>query len=115
MKRNLTLGTGMAFILTFGLAFATEDMSESNSTVDDTICDQDTHQPDMDQERPTVKRMPTESDTAGSGAGGMNKDSESTYKNNDRSIAPDENTSVKCYVEGSAPGGSRDDSYSPSY
>jgi hypothetical protein len=114
MKKILAMLMGMAFIITFGLEFA-EDMSGPQGTGDKIIRDEDIQRLEMDQDRATVNQMPAESGTAGSGAGGVSKDSDSTYKDSDWGKAPVEKTPAKRGVEGSGAGGSSNDSYTPSY
>ena len=101
----------MAFIITFGPAFAAEDMSEPKGS-DKTIHDEDLQYLQLDQDRATVNQMTAVPGSEGSGAGGESKDSDTMYKDTDQYTTPIE-TPAKPGTEGS--GGSRDDSYSPGY
>ncbi|HYA86676.1 MAG TPA: hypothetical protein VEI57_06405 [Nitrospirota bacterium] len=115
MKKMLTTLIGMAVILTFGLASAAEDTSEFQGTNDKTIRNEDSQHLNMDKDHATVNQMPAESGTAGTGAGGVHKESDSAYKNSNRGMAPVENTPTKHEDAGSGAGGSSDDYYNPGY
>jgi hypothetical protein len=112
MKKLLSSLLGMAFILTFGLEYAAEDMSDTQGMDNKTITNEDIQHLNLDKDHATVNQMPAESGTSGAGAGGVNNEPDSTYKDSDQSAAPVENTPAKGH-EGSGTGGSSDDSYSP--
>jgi hypothetical protein len=113
MRKYLFSLMGMAFILTFGLEYAAEDMSDTQGMDNKTITNEDIQHLNLDKDHATVNQMPAESGTSGAGAGGVNNESDSSYKDSDQSAAPVENTPAKGTDEGSGTGGSSDDSYSP--
>ena len=115
MKKIFPFLLGVTFIITFGLEFAAEDMSEYKGTGDTTIRDEDIQNLKMDQDRSTVNQLPAVPGTAGSGAGGENKDSDTMYKDSDQTTAPIEKTPEKRENEGSGAGGWSNDPYSPGY
>jgi hypothetical protein len=81
MKKILSLLTGLAFVLSFGLAFAADNAGETSGTdnTDKMIRDDDLSHSNLDQDKGTVNQMP-EGSVEGSGAGGTSKDSESFSK-----------------------------------
>ncbi len=77
MKKILSLLMGMAFVLTFGLAFAEDNATKTNDIGDKVIRNDDLLHLKLDPDRATVNQMPAESEAEGSAAGGVSSQSES--------------------------------------
>jgi hypothetical protein len=74
MKSILSLLIGMALVLSFGLAFGADSMSNPGNTSDKMIRDDDLERYSPNPDRATVNQMPVEPGAEGSAAGGVRSD-----------------------------------------
>ena len=111
---SLTSLIVMVFILTFGLEYTAEDMSEPQSTGNKTMTNEDIQHLQNDKDHATVNQMPVAPGMEGMGAGGVNKGSDNSNKDSDQSASPVENAPTKS-DEGSGAGSSNNEPYYPSY
>jgi hypothetical protein len=84
MKKLLSLLSGIAIVLTFGMALA-EDI-----TTRDMIRDDDLPRINLDKDRATVNQMPAETGAEGSAAGGVSGESDDMFKDIEQIKTPAE-------------------------
>lgn len=110
MKLIFSLLTGMAFVLTFGSAYAEGNMTGREDTGDRMIRNEDLPYIILDPNRATVNQMPAETGAEGSAAGGVSEESGGMYKDSDQGNAPVEKAPAETGVEGTGTGGVGKDS-----
>ena len=77
MKKILSLITGIAFVLSFGLAYTEDSVTDTKKTNDKVVRNDDLLHIKLDPDRATVNQMLSESIAEGSPAGGVSYESES--------------------------------------
>jgi hypothetical protein len=84
MKKILSLLSGMAIVLTFGMALAEDNTTQTKGsgdiTIRDMIRDDDLPRINLDKDRATVNQMPAETGAGGSAAGGVSGESDDMFK-----------------------------------
>jgi hypothetical protein len=76
MKKILSLLTGITLVLTFGLAYAEDSVTDTKNTNEKVIRNDDLLHIKLDPDRATVNQMLSESIAEGSAAGGVSNESE---------------------------------------
>lgn len=76
MKKILSLITGIAFVLSFGLAYTEDSVTDTKKTNDKVVRNDDLLHIKLDPDRATVNQMLSESIAEGSAAGGVSYESE---------------------------------------
>jgi hypothetical protein len=80
MKKLLSLLSGMAIALSFGVALAEDNTTQTKDpgsvTIRDMIRDDDLPRINLDKDRATVNRVPAENGAGGSAAGGISGESD---------------------------------------
>jgi hypothetical protein len=76
MKKILSLLMGIAFVLSFVLAYAEDSVTDTSHTNDKVISNDDLLYIKLDPDRATVNQMPSEFIAEGSAAGGVSSESE---------------------------------------
>jgi len=76
MKKILSLITGIAFVFTFGLAYAEDSVTDTKKTNDKVVHNDDLLHIKLDPDRATVNQMLSESIAEGSATGGVSYESE---------------------------------------
>jgi hypothetical protein len=108
MKKLLSLISGMAIVLTFGVALAEDNATQTKDpdgvTIRDMIRDDDLPRIDLDQDRATVNQTPAEKGAGGSAAGGVSGESDEMFKDLDQIRTPIDVDEVPA-AEGTGAGG----------
>ncbi len=109
MKKILSLLMGMTFVLTFGLAFAEDSVTDTGDTNDKMIRNDDLLNLKLDPDRATVNQMPSESSAEGSAAGGVSSESESMGTDIEQSKTPADKGPAESGAEEPGTGGATKD------
>lgn len=107
MKKLLSLLSGMAIVLTFGMALAEDSTTQKDSsdiTIRDMIRDDDLPRINLDKDRATINQMPAETGAEGSAAGGVSGESDDMFKDIEQIKTPADVDKVPA-EEGTGAGG----------
>jgi hypothetical protein len=76
MKKLLSLLSGMAIVLTFGMALAEDNAGQTKDPGNVTVRDDDLPRINLDQDRATLNQTPAETGADGSAPGGVSGESD---------------------------------------
>src|SRR5512147_119611 len=105
MKKTLAFLTGIAVVLSMGLAIAEDRTTNAGSRSDQMIRDDDLLRFNLDQDRATINQMPAGLGEQGSGAGGISGEPEGAPSEIDQTKAPVEKGAAEPVEEGAGAGG----------